>query len=178
MKTWMTALSLIFCPVTFLYLVIYPLIVPESQNVVWAAFVAMPIYFIVGAKRGDFHRFFYSMFAGFFWAYMFLRPPGWLLDLYGWNVSPSMTGSLVVLVVCAPFLLTHLVWLANSTWLNVCPMMFGTVASTFATGGQRPFGLAIALTLGMLVALVCVELTNAAVGKPTLAQPAGKTESA
>jgi len=66
----------------------------------------------------------------------------------------------------------HLVWLANSTWLNVCPMMFGTVATTFGTGGQRPFGLAVALTLGMLVALVCVELTNAVVGKPTLSQAA------
>jgi hypothetical protein len=172
MKTWMTALSLIFCPVTFLYLVIYPLIVPESQNVVWAAFVAMPIYFIVGAKKEDFHRFFYSMFAGFFWAYMFLHGTGWLSSISGWNLSASMTGNLWILVVCAPFLLTHLVWVANSTWLNVCPMMFGTGASTFATGGQRPFGLAIALTLGMLVALVCVELTNAVVGKPTLGQAA------
>ncbi|MFQ5868073.1 MAG: DUF1097 domain-containing protein, partial [bacterium] len=178
MKTWMTALSLIFCPVVFLYLVIYPLIVPESQNVLWAAFVSMPIFFIVGAKKEDFHRFFYSMLAGFFWAYMFIRPTGWLLNLGGWNVSPSLTGSLVVLVVCAPFLLMHLVWVANSTWLNVCPIMFGTVATTFATGGQRPFGLATALTLGMLVALVCVELTNALVGKPTLTQPAEKKESA
>jgi len=172
MKTWMTALSLIFCPVTFLYLMIYPLIVPESQNVVWAAFVAMPIYFIVGAKKEDFPKFFYSMFAGFFWAYMFLRPGGWLLNLSGWNLSPFLTGNLVVLVVCAPFLLTHLVWLANSTWLNVCPMMFGVVATSFGTGGQRPIGLAVALTLGMLVALVCVELTNAVVGKPTLGQAA------
>ncbi|MBA7505055.1 hypothetical protein ES706_03718 [subsurface metagenome] len=172
MKTWMTALSLIFCPVVFVYLWLYPLIIPESQQVPWAAFVAMPIYFIVGAKKEDFHKFFYSMLAGFFWAYMFLLPPSWLLNLYGWRVSPIVTGALVVFVVNAPFLLTHLVWLANSTWLSVCPIMFGTVASTFATGGQRPFGLIVALTLGMLIALVCVELTNAAVGKPTLSQAA------
>lgn len=172
MKTWMTVLSLIFCPLTFLYLVIYPLIVPESQNVIWAAFVAMPIYFIVGAKKEEFHKFFYSMLAGFFWAYMFLRGGGWVLNLLGWNVSPSMTSNLWILVVCAPFLLTHLVWLANCTWLGVCPMMFGVVATSFGTGGQRPFGLAIALTLGMLVALFTVELTNAVVGKPTLGQAA------
>lgn len=178
MKTWMTALSLIFCPLTFLYLVIYPLIVPEIQNVVWAGFVSMPIYFIVGAKKEDFHKFFYSMFAGFFWAYMFLRGGGWMLNLLGWNVSPSMTSNLWILVVCAPFLLTHLVWLANSTWLGICPMMFGVVATSFGTGGQRPFGLAIALTLGMLVALGTVQLTNAVVGKPTLGQAAEKTESA
>jgi hypothetical protein len=172
MKTWMTALSLIFCPVTFLYLVIYPLIIPESQNVIWAAFVGMPIYFIVGAKKEDFHRFFYSMFAGFFWAHLFLRGGEWVSGLLGWNVSPLMTSNLWIFVICAPFLLMHLVWIANSTWLNVCPIMFGTVATSFGTGGQRPFGLATALTLGMLVALVVVELTNAVVGKPTLAQSA------
>ena len=169
MKTWMTALSLIFCPLTFLYIWLYPMIIPASQNVVWAGFVSMPIYFIVGAKKEDFHRFFYSMFAGFFWAYLFLRGPGWLGSLSGWTISPAMTSNLWILVICAPFLLMHLVWLANSSWLNVCPMMFGTVATTFGTGGQRPFGLATALTLGMLVALVTVEITNAVVGKPTLA---------
>jgi hypothetical protein len=173
MKTWMTALSLIFCPVTYLYLVIYPLIVPESQSVIWAAFVGMPIYFIVGAKKEDFHRFFYSMFAGFFWAHLFLHGGGWLSSIFP-NVSQTVLSNLWILVICAPFLLHHLVWVANSTWLNVCPIMFGTVATSFATGGQRPIGLAIALTLGMLVALVCVELTNAIVGKPTLTQPAGK----
>jgi len=174
MKTWMTALSLIFCPLTFLYIWLYPMIVPESQNVVWAGFVSMPIYFIVGAKKVDFHRFFYSMLAGFFWAYLFLRGGAWVSGLLGWNVSPSMTSNLWIGVICAPFLLLHLVWVANSTWLNVCPMMFGTVATTFGTGGQRPFGLATALVLGMLVALVTVELTNALFGKPTLAQPAKK----
>jgi hypothetical protein len=174
MKTWMTALSLIFCPITFLYLVIYPLIIPQSQNVIWAGFVSMPIYFIVGAKKGDFHRFFYSMLAGFFWAYLFLRGSGWLSGLSGWNISPLMTSNLWILVICAPFLLLHLVWVANSTWLNVCPMMFGTVATTFATGGKSPLGLATALVMGMLVALVTVELTNVLVGKPTLAQPAKK----
>ena len=101
-----------------------------------------------------------------------------MLNLLGWNVSPSMTSNLWILVVCAPFLLTHLVWLANSTWLGICPMMFGVVATSFGTGGQRPFGLAIALTLGMLVALVTVQLTNAVVGKPTLGQAAEKTKSA
>lgn len=127
-----------------------------STGLMWTTFVALPIFFAMGAKRSDYFPSVFSLLAGVFWGVVTV----WTVGLVGNQGVPiavnlALTVGLITIVVCA----IHLIPLGK-TWLNRIPMIFGGWCITFVQGGQHLPIIIITMIAGITAGLACMEGTN------------------
>ena len=141
---------------TGVYTALY-IISPLAQyGVVYATFVALPIYFISGAKRSEYINFTSSNVMGVIWGWIYIFLIGWCINL---GMNATLANALVcgvITVVCCSF---HFIVTPNTPF-NKLPAMFGGIAVCFSTGGEKILPLMITLVLGSTLALVCQEGTH------------------
>lgn len=122
-------------------------------NIMFMAFIALPIFFGVGAPVKLFPNFFFSALSGVVWGlfYLFL-----ITKMVVAGFSPPVA-LLAVVSVCT-FLCVglHMIVLGN-TWFGTVPMIFGGLASTFADGGQHPVAVLGTLAGGMVLGMAISE---------------------
>lgn len=141
---------------TGIYTALY-LISPLAQyGVVYATFIALPIYFIAGAKRNEYLNFTLSNVIGVLWGALYIAGITWLSDL-GLNtiLANALPCGVITIVLCA----IHFI-LTPNTFFNKAPAMFAGIAAVFSTGGEKLIPLMITLVLGSTLALICNEGTN------------------
>jgi len=155
-KSYFWRMSIWIGIVVGLYCMLYQLLPLPTKNMMWATFVALPIYFGAGAKPQEFPHFFCSMLAGVIWAYIYLGGISWFVKM-GIGVPATMfiVVGVVTIVLCA----FHLIITPN-TWFNKLPMMFGTIATIFSQNGDNLLTIMITLTGGLIVGLLCTVGTN------------------
>ncbi len=141
---------------TGVYVVLYILSPLNDYGVVYATFVALPIYFISGAKRGEYLNFAFSGVTGVAWGWLYLQGIFWMLGLGFSNIVSQGLVCGIVTVICCAF---HFIVTPNTPF-NKLPAMFGGIAVAFSTGGTKIVPLMITLVLGATLALICNEGTN------------------
>lgn len=126
---WSIWIALIAGVYTALYLAS-----PLSQyGVVWATFVALPIFFTSGGETKEIPNYLASNVAGVAWAMVDFWLAGLLAPLIGGAVANGIACFVVTTLLCA----IHFVPTAK-TWFNKPACMFGGFASAFGVGS--PFG--------------------------------------
>jgi hypothetical protein len=142
---------------TGLYAGVYLLSPLASAGVIYATFIALPIYFIAGAKPKEYPNFAVGNVTGVLWGmvYIFLinwlsRPiaEGGILEMDG--VLATALVCLVITLVCCAF---HMIVTPN-TWFNKLPAMFGGIAAAFSTWGEHVIPLMLTLVFGSTLALI------------------------
>lgn len=141
---------------TGVYTALY-LISPLAQyGVVYATFIALPIYFISGAKREEYFNFTVSNVTGVAWGWVYFAGIGWLIQVgMGATLSTALACGVITVVCCA----FHFIVTPN-TLFNKLPAMFGGIAAAFSTGATKIVPLMITLVLGSTLALICNEGTR------------------
>ncbi len=141
---------------TGVYTALYILSPLSKYGVVYATFVALPIFFISGAERKEWKNFAASNICGVAWGWVYIF-------LIGWCISKGMESTLanalvcgVVTVVCCAF---HFIVTPNTVFCRL-PAMFGGIAVAFSTGATKIVPLMITLVLGTTLALICQEGTH------------------
>lgn len=134
-----------------IYVLIYALSPLNAYGVMYASFVALPIFFTAGAAPKEFPNYACSGVMGVIWGEVYL----WLITkliVAGMNAAIAM--ALVVAVCVAVQCAIHFIP-TGGTWINKPAAMFGGIAVTFSTGGAKAIPLAITLVLGAGLAVVC-----------------------
>lgn len=134
---------------TAIYCVLYVLSPLGKYGLMWATFVALPIYFITGAPRKEFWNFFLCYPIGVGWGIVYL----WLIDVLSGVMEPNLGFTLGVLIVTFVLVAIHLAFLRN-TPLNKVPAVFGGISTCFSTGGTNAVPLIITLLLGCSLAVL------------------------
>lgn len=149
---WTIWISLVAAIYTYLY-AISPL---EKYGVVFATFVALPIYFISGAKLEEYPNFTISYITGVLWGMVFL----WCITaLINFGINVALSQAIVIFVVSTACIGFHFIVTAN-TLFNKLPAMFGGIAVTFSQGGKNIVPIMITLVLGTTLALICTAGTR------------------
>ena len=141
---------------TGVYTVLYMLSPLSKYGVVYATFVALPIFFISGAKRSEYINFASSNICGVVWGWIYITL---IVKMIGLGVNDIVANGIVcgvITVVCCAF---HFICTPN-TPLNKLPAMFGGIAVCFSTGATKIVPLMITLVLGSTLALICQEGTH------------------
>lgn len=141
---------------TGVYVALYILSPLNDYGVVYATFVALPIYFISGAKRNEYLNFAVSGVTGVAWGWLYIFAIGWMLSLGISNIVAQASVCTVLTIVCCAF---HFI-VTPKTFFNKLPAMFGGIAVAFSTGGTKIIPLMITLVLGTTLALICNEGTH------------------
>jgi len=139
--------------VSGIYCLVYASTTIIDKNIIWMAFVALPIYFGSGAKIEEFPHFFSSILSGVVWGLIMLNFIGFLT---GNGLSGPVSMFFVVTICTFICVFLHMVILAK-TWLNQVPMIFGGLAMTFATGGTNLIYVIITMTSGLLMGVAISE---------------------
>lgn len=136
-----------------LFAFIYSYLPVAKYNIMFMAFIALPIYFGVGAPKKLFPNFFCSALAGVVWGLFYL----YLINIMVTSGFAPPVALLIVVSVCT-FLCVglHMIVLGN-TWFGTVPMIFGGLASTFALGGQHPLAIFGTLVGGMILGIAISE---------------------
>lgn len=126
-----------------------------AYGVMPATFVALPIYFLSGAKKEEFIPFASSAVLAVLWGWLYLYCSGVLAGMGLPNpVVQFIVVGIVTFIVCA----FHFTATTGIVFSKV-PMMFGAIASSFLTDvGSNPekiVPLMLTLVLGCVLALVC-----------------------
>lgn len=136
---------------TGVYTALY-LISPLAQyGVVYATFIALPIYFISGAKKEEYFNFTVSNVTGVAWGWLYITAITWLISMGMNSVLSNALCCGIITIVCCAF---HFIVTPN-TFFNKLPAMFGGIAAAFSTGATKIIPLMITLVLGSTLALVC-----------------------
>lgn len=135
---------------TGLYTVAYLLSPLGQYGVMWATYVALPIYFLSGVKKSEFLNYSFSYVAGVGWGWVYIAATSLLLSL---GMTVLWANGLVCFVATAVCLIIHFILLDNTPF-NKVPAIFGAIASTFSTGGEKIVPLMITLVLGACLAYV------------------------
>jgi hypothetical protein len=134
-----------------IYVFLYAISPLGKYGVVYGTFVALPIYFTAGAKKEEFWHYSASFVIGVVWALLYLKCMEFLMtNGVGSAVTQTIVvGGLTFICVAIHFVITP------KTLVNKIPAMFGAIATTFSTGGEKPVPIMITLVLGVLLGLVC-----------------------
>lgn len=149
---WCIWLGLVAAVFAWLYL-ISPL---GNSNVMWAAFVALPIYFLAGANRKDLLSFLLCDVLSVGWGVVFLSS---ITLITGLGVDAFWSTITVVGFLTFLCCVIHLS-IPDKYLINKVPMLFGGIACTFSQGGKNLIPLVLTLIIGTLVALIMKEGTN------------------
>lgn len=143
---WIGLASGLFC-------IIYANLPVMQHNIMWMAFVALPIYFGAGAPLKKFPHFFCSMLSGVAWGMVMLFFIGKMVGA-GFTAPVAM---LVVVGICTTLCVgLHMIVLGN-TVVGAVPMIFGGLAMTFYAGGQNLINVIGSLTGGLLLGIAISE---------------------
>ncbi|WP_438790297.1 DUF1097 domain-containing protein [Enterococcus sp. DIV0756] len=146
---WMGVLGGIY---VFLYC-ISPL---ASYGVMYATYIAFPIYFNGGAKKDEFFNYAFSSILGVLWGIVFLQGIEILSSL---GISSELSQALAVCILTTICASLHLIIL-DRTFFNKLPAIFGAIAATFSTGGEKAIPLMITLFLGVALAYISAYALN------------------
>jgi len=135
---------------TGLYTLAYILSPLGEYGVMWATYVALPIYFLSGVKKSEFLNYAVSGVTGVGWGLVYITLTSLLISQ---GMSDLWANGLVCFVVTAVCLIIHFI-LLDKTPLNKVPAIFGAIASTFSTGGEKILPLMITLVLGTCLAYI------------------------
>lgn len=118
---WIGLVSGVFCCIYALFPII-------KDNIIFASFVALPIYFgTSGAKLKEYPSYILCVICGIIWGVLMLLSMGKLAAL---GVSGPLQMLIVVGLLTFAAVAIHMVILGN-TILNKVPMIFGGIAMTF-----------------------------------------------
>ncbi len=139
-----------------LYCMIYALTPLLAFGVMPVSFVALPLFFIAGAKKEDLPGFLTSALAGVAWGCLYL----WLIGLLTGAGLPLAVAFGLVLFVCTAALCAFHFIVTNKNVFNKVPMMFGALACTFMQGDiltspHKWWVLILTLCMGVLLAYLC-----------------------
>lgn len=143
---WIGLISGVFC---FVY-ANFPII---KFNIIFMAFVSVPLFLSVDAPRNLFPHYFFSAISGVIWGLIYLYCIKVMINR---GFSLGMTLFVVVGVCTAVCCIVHMVILGN-TWFNKVPMIFGGLACTFADGGQHALSTSLTLIGGLILSLLIGE---------------------
>lgn len=137
-----------------IYALLYSLTPLIQYGVMWASFVALPIYFSSGGKKEEIINYMCSSPCGVIWGVIFLKTTNLALQ-YVTVPTANMLATIVVTIVCVAL---HSIVL-EKTWVNKVPAIFGGIAATLATSNYTPNGehlipLAITLSLGVILGYI------------------------
>lgn len=138
-----------------IYALVYSFTPLIQYGVIWAAFVALPIYLTSGGKKEEMINYICSAPTGVLWGLVFLKTTDLVLGLNVPMPAANWIVTMVVTIVCVGL---HTTVLSN-TWFNKVPAIFGGIASTLATQSYTPNGehlipLAITLVCGVILGYV------------------------
>ena len=150
---WIGLVSGVFC-------YIYALLPIVQENIIFASFVALPIFFgTSGAKLKEYPSYILCAVCGIIWGIIMLLSMGQLASL---GVSGPLQMLIVVGIETFAAVALHMVVLGN-TILNKVPMVFGGLAMTFFCSMYKDievitlFNLAITmvggLTMGIFISI-------------------------
>lgn len=136
---------------TGLYVLCYTLSPLYEMQTLPCTFIALPIYFSMGAKKEHYADYLSSAAIGVLWAIVSINLISTLIVL-GWN--DAFATSFIVFVISIALCATHFM-LAGKKLFTRIPMIFGAIASTFIFGVDKwPYVLAT-LTFGITLAYIC-----------------------
>ena len=122
-------------------------------NILFMAFISVPLFLSVGATRQLFPNYFCSAAAGVVWGLIYLFFINKMIAA-GYTAPSAL---LVVVGVCTILCCALHMIVLGKTWFNTVPMIFGALAATFADGGQHPMAVFSILAAGLILALVISE---------------------
>jgi hypothetical protein len=120
-----------------------------------ATFIALPIYFISGAKKEEFLDYSSSAVIGVVWGCIYLFTMGWLIKMgMSAAIAQFFTVTVLTFILCSfHFIVT------KGHFFSKIPMMFGALAACFLldvwTARERILPLMITLVLGVALAFLC-----------------------
>jgi len=141
---------------TGIYTALYVMSPLNQYGVVYATFVALPIFFLSGAKRGEFLNYSLSNIVGVVWGWVYITGIIWMTGMGFSNVVSQGLVCGIVTIICCSF---HFIVTPN-TYFNKLPAMFGGIAMAFSTSATKIIPLMITLALGSTLALICQEGTH------------------
>lgn len=139
--------------VSGIYCIIYASLPIINDNIIWMAFVALPIFFGAGAKIEEFPHYFSSILAGVVWGLVMLSLIG---TLSGLGLTTALSMFFVVTACTFIAVGLHMIILGN-TLVGKVPMIFGGLAMTFASGGTNLTGVIITMSCGLLMGVAISE---------------------
>lgn len=131
-----------------IYVFFYCISPLASYGVMYATYIAFPIYFNGGAKKEEFFNYTFSSILGVVWGIIFLKGIEILSSL---GVSSELSQALTVCILTIVCASLHLIIL-DKTFFNKLPAIFGAIAATFSTGGEKAVPIMITLFLGVVLA--------------------------
>lgn len=136
---------------TALYVFFYEISPLSKYGVMPCTFVALPIYFAVGAKASEYFDHCSSAVAGVAWAAVSI----WMTScVESFGLSENATTTLVIFVISVLLCGGHLLLEGRGIFSRI-PMIFGSVASILMLGLEKwPYILAT-LCLGISLGLIC-----------------------
>lgn len=135
------------------YAVLYTFSPLYAYGCMPCTFVALPLYFLAGAKKEDFADFCTSACMGVVWGLIFLWGIGKLMTSFGW-IEPFANAANIFFwtaVLCA----FHFIVNAKTPVFSKVPMMFGGISSTFMLGAENWWVIMLTLCFGVLLAFLC-----------------------
>lgn len=140
-----------------IYALLYTLTPLASHGVMWATFVAMPVFLAGGGKKENILTNSVCGVLGVAWGVIFIKA-GEMVQNAG--VSAALSNFLVTLVVTIICVWVHGVILGKTPF-NALPPVFGGMAATIASSiftpdGSQLVSLAITLVLGVLAGYACM----------------------
>lgn len=140
-----------------IYALLYTLSPLNSHGVMWATFIAMPIFLAGGGKKKNIITNTVCGVLGVVWGVIFIKA-GEMLQNAG--ISAAVTNFLVTLIVTIVCVWVHGIIL-RKTPFNALPPVFGGMAATIASliatpDGSQLISLSITLVLGVFAGYVCM----------------------
>jgi hypothetical protein len=139
--------------VSGVYALLYTLSPLYKYGCMPCTFVALPLYFISGAKRSEFFDFLSSACMGVVWGLIYIWSIG--MTMNAWRLNEAFANGLNILFWTVILCAFHFIVNANTPIFSKVPMMFGGLASTFMLGAENWWVIMITLCFGVLLAYLC-----------------------
>ncbi|MFP3156115.1 DUF1097 domain-containing protein [Lachnospiraceae bacterium ZAX-1] len=133
------------------YALLYTFSPLYAYGVMPCTFVALPLFFLAGAKKEEFLDFCSSAIAGVIWGLIFLYFIGLLISQ---GLAEPFANAIIIFAATTVLCAFHFIVTKKVVFSKV-PMMFGGIASTFFGGGDKWWVLMITLCFGVLLAFLC-----------------------
>lgn len=136
-----------------LFVMVYLFTPLASYNIIWMAFISVPIFLNAGATKKDFMAYSVSGLLGIGWAVLYLFITGKNMVA---GLSMPLANTLTVILCTTLLCILHLIVLPR-TWLNNIPIIFGAIASVFSQGGENLIPTFITYFYGIILAMTIAE---------------------
>ncbi|MCL1996436.1 MAG: DUF1097 domain-containing protein [Defluviitaleaceae bacterium] len=141
---------------TGLYAGLYLISPLAEAGVIYVTFVALPIFFLAGAKREEYPNFAISNITGVLWGMGYIFLINWMIAQGVNDVLSTALVCVVITIICCAF---HMIVTPNTVF-NKLPAMFGGISAAFSTWGEHMIPLMITLVFGTTLALIMTEATK------------------